>query len=107
MPGLAEWIRYALLGYRRRQWWAEHRGRLVGILTAERRRDMRPSTFELILRPDSHASAATALLRRGLHFLRGHPVRVQVPREYQRAVHMLRQTGFTELRLLDTMTLDL
>ncbi len=108
MPGLAEWARYVLLGYRRQQWWAEHQGRLVGILTAERHRDARPSAFELILHPGSHVSATTALLRRGLHFLRGrHPVRVQVPDEYRRAVYLLRQAGFAELRLLDTMVLEL
>lgn len=107
MPGAAEWLRYILLGYRRQQWWAEYRGRLLGILTAERQRGFRPSSFELILHPEGRTLVEAGLLRAALQFLRGCSVRVQIPDEYQTAIWLLLEAGFEERRALDTMILEM
>ncbi len=107
LPGLAEWARYFLLGYRRQQWWAEYQGHLVGLLTAERHRGTHPSTFEIILPPEGRTLVEASLLRRALRFLRGRAVRVQVLDEYHAAIRLLREAGFTERRVLDTMLLEL
>lgn len=104
---LTETLRYIFLGYKREQRWAEHNGRLLGIMKAERHRGSRASKLDLIIHPNGRGIVDEALLLPALRFLRGkHLVRSQIPTELQHAVRRLREIGFVPVRTLDQMVLE-
>lgn len=99
---LVEW----LTGRRRERWWAEVDGRLRGLLTIERGRG--PSRMEFIIHPEGRGVVEPDLTRHALERLRGeNRLRANVPTYQSEAIASLRECGFTEIRALEQMVLEI